>query len=90
MKKWKIPVTWEVCGIIECEAPTLEEAMEYAEDKDGVIPLPTDSDYIDGSWRFLSIKPKLKWYVRAGITVRKMKKRRRQNDYQPPRHRIHL
>ena len=25
--------------------------MEYAEDKDGVIPLPTDSDYIDGSWR---------------------------------------
>ena len=28
-----------------------EEAMEYAEDKDGVIPLPTDSDYIDGSWR---------------------------------------
>ena len=51
MKKWKIPVTWEVCGVIECEALTLEEAMEYAEDKDGVIPLPTDSDYIDGSWR---------------------------------------
>ena len=51
MKKWKIPVTWEVCGTIECEAPTLEEAMEYAEDKDGVIPLPTESDYVDGSWR---------------------------------------
>ena len=49
MKKWKIPVTWEVCGVIECEAPTLEEAMEYAEDKDGVIPL--ESDYVEGSWR---------------------------------------
>lgn len=51
MKTWKIPVTWEVCGTILCEAPTLEEAMEYARDKDGVIPLPDDSDYIDGSWR---------------------------------------
>ena len=51
MKKWKIPVTWEVCGVIECEAPTLEEAMEYAEDKDGVISLPDESDYVDGSWR---------------------------------------
>ena len=51
MKKWKIPVTWEVCGVIECEAPTLEEAMEYARDEDGVIPLPTESDYVEGSWR---------------------------------------
>ena len=25
--------------------------MEYARDKDGVIPLPTESDYVDGSWR---------------------------------------
>lgn len=50
-KIWRIPVSWEVCSVIECEAPTLEEAMEYAEDKDGVIPLPADPDYIEGSWR---------------------------------------
>jgi len=25
--------------------------MEYAADKDGVIPLPNDSDYVEGSWR---------------------------------------
>lgn len=51
MKTWKIPVTWEVYGTILCKAPTLEEAMEYARDKDGVIPLPDNSDYVDGSWK---------------------------------------
>ena len=51
MKTWKIPVTWEVCGFVHLEANTLEEAMEQARDEDGVIPLPTESDYVDGSWR---------------------------------------
>ena len=51
MKKWKIPVTWEVCGYVYVDADTLEEAMEMARDDEGVIPLPTESDYVDGSWR---------------------------------------
>ena len=51
MKKWKIPVTWEVCGYVYVEADTLVEAMETARDDEGVIPLPTESDYVDGSWR---------------------------------------
>ena len=51
MKKWKIPVTWEVCGYVYVDADTLEEAMETARDDEGVIPLPTESDYVDGSWR---------------------------------------
>lgn len=51
MKLWKIPVTWEVCGVVYLEANTLEEAIEQARDDDGVIPLPTESDYVDGSWR---------------------------------------
>ncbi len=51
MKRWKIPVTWEVCGYVYVEADTLEEAMEQARDDEGVIPLPTESDYVDGSWR---------------------------------------
>ena len=50
MKKWKIPVTWEVCGYVYVDADTLEEAMETARDDEGVIPLPTESDYVDGSW----------------------------------------
>ena len=51
MKKWKIPVTWEVCGYVYVDADTLNEAMETARDDEGVIPLPTESDYVDGSWR---------------------------------------
>ena len=30
MKKWKIPVTWEVCGYVYVDADTLVEAMETA------------------------------------------------------------
>ena len=51
MKNWKIPVTWEVCGYVYVDADTLEEAMETARDDEGVIPLPDDNDYVDGSWR---------------------------------------
>lgn len=51
MKKWKIPVTWEVCGYVYVDADTLNEAMETARDDEGVIPLPDDNDYVDGSWR---------------------------------------
>ena len=51
MKMWKIPVTWEVCGYVYVDADTLVEAMETARDDEGVIPLPTESDYVDGSWR---------------------------------------
>ena len=51
MKRWKIPVTWEVCGYVYVDADTLVEAMETAKDDEGVIPLPTESDYVDGSWR---------------------------------------
>lgn len=50
MKKWKIPVTWEVCGYVYVDADTLVEAMETARDDEGVIPLPAESDYVDGSW----------------------------------------
>ena len=51
MKSWSIPVTWEVYGRIVIEANTLEEAMEKARDDEGVIPLPDENDYVDGSWR---------------------------------------
>ena len=51
MKTWKIPVTWEVSGFVEIEAKTLEEAIEVAKDDEDIIPLPAESDYVDGSWR---------------------------------------
>lgn len=49
MKEWTIPVTWSVCGKVKVKADTLEEAMDKALTDDS-IPLPEDSDYIDGSW----------------------------------------
>jgi hypothetical protein len=51
MKNWIIPVSWEVCSTIEVEANTLEEAIKIATDEDGEIPCPTDTDYVDASWR---------------------------------------
>ena len=36
-------------------ADTLKEAMETARDDEGVIPLPTENDYVDGSWRLSEI-----------------------------------
>lgn len=50
MKEWKIPVSWESSALIRVEANTLEEAMKIARDDDGIIPLPDDWDYVDGSW----------------------------------------
>lgn len=49
MKKWKIPVSWEMAGLVEIEAHSLEEAISIAENDDS-IGLPT-GDYIDASWR---------------------------------------
>lgn len=50
MKEWSIPVTWTVCGKVKVEADTLAEAMKIARDDDGVLPLPSESDYVDDSW----------------------------------------
>ena len=50
-KTYKVPVTWEVCGIIEVEAESYEEAFKIAQDEDEEIPIPTDSEYVGGSWR---------------------------------------
>lgn len=50
LPEWRIPVTWSVCGYVKIPAATLEEAMEIAKDEDGVIPLPDENDYVDGSW----------------------------------------
>ena len=57
MKEWKIPVTWEVYATIMVEADTLEEAMEIARDDDGIIACPTDSYYVDESWRLSDTDP---------------------------------
>lgn len=47
-KKWQIPVTWEMCGVVTIEADTLEEAIDRANHDDN-IELPAGS-YVDSSF----------------------------------------
>ena len=54
MKTWTIPVTWEMFGMVQVEANTLEEAMQIARDEAGEIPLPAEAHYVDGSWQLSS------------------------------------
>lgn len=53
-KTWKIPVTWEVCGEVDIEANSLEEAVEIFKEKMDEMPLPSESYYVDGSFRLTS------------------------------------
>lgn len=50
-KTWKIPVTWEVCGEVDIEANSLEEAVEIFKEKMDEVPLPSESYYVDGSFK---------------------------------------
>lgn len=51
MKKFQIPVNWEVWDKIEVTANSLEEAIQYVKDNIDTIPLGTDPEYIDGSYK---------------------------------------
>ena len=48
MRSWKIPVSWEVAGVVEIQAPTLDQAIEIAK-TDDTIKLP-DGEYVCGSF----------------------------------------
>ena len=50
MKTWKIPVVWQEMGYVEVEANTLAQAIEIARDDDGVIPIPDNGVFVDGTW----------------------------------------
>ena len=50
-KTFKIPVEWSVFGRVEIEAETLEEALEIFCKTEDAIPLPTDGEYIDETFR---------------------------------------
>lgn len=50
LKNWKIPVCWIMKGTVKVDAKTLAEAIEIAQDRDGVIPIPDNGEFLDGSW----------------------------------------
>ena len=48
LHEYKIPCSWQVYGYCSIFAPTLEDAIEEAEND--ITPLPLDSSYVDGSF----------------------------------------
>ena len=48
--KIKLPVTWEVCGLVEVEANSIEEAVEYFNQNSSDIELPENPEYVEGSF----------------------------------------
>lgn len=48
----KIAVTWEMCGVVDIpQAHTIEEAMEIFNNESDYIKLPSDGEYVDGSFQ---------------------------------------
>lgn len=56
-KKWKIPVTWEMAGVVTVEADTLQEAIDRANNDDD-IGLPS-GDYVESSFEVSFDEPEL-------------------------------
>lgn len=50
-KVFELPVEWAVFGKIEIEAESLEDALRIFCETEDEIGLPTDNDYIDGSFK---------------------------------------
>lgn len=48
--KINIPVIWEMCGMVQVEANSLEEAIAEFHRVEDDLPLPESSDYVDGSF----------------------------------------
>lgn len=51
MSKYKMPVTWEMCGYVDVEADSIEEAVKTFNETSDDISLPNDGEYVDGSFR---------------------------------------
>ena len=49
-KTFRLPVTWEVCGFVNVEAESLEEAVQDFNENVDEYELP-DPEYVDGSFR---------------------------------------
>ena len=56
-KTVKLPVTYEVCGFVEVPKGTIEEAIDYFYENIDYIKLPTDTEYVDGSFQLSTDDP---------------------------------
>jgi hypothetical protein len=48
--KIKLPVTWEVYGMVEIEADNIEDAIRKFDENIDYIGLPLNGEYVDGSF----------------------------------------
>ena len=55
----KLPVTWEVCDFVTIEADSIDEAIEKFKETEDDIPLPTEPDYVDGSFSLSTEDPEI-------------------------------
>ena len=55
--KIKLPVTWEAFGIVEIEANSIEDAVNYFNENSDYINMPKNSEYVDGSFRLSESDP---------------------------------
>ena len=54
LKKFKVPVTWEMYGTVEVYAENAEKANLYVRDNPDEFGLPINKDYVDDSFRLSS------------------------------------
>ncbi len=50
----RVAVTWEMCGYVDIEADTMEEAMEKVKEDMDHIKLPENGEYVGGSFSLSS------------------------------------
>lgn len=53
----KIAVTWQMCGYVDVPENDIESAMTYFENNSDYIKLPTDGEYVDGSFELSTDDP---------------------------------
>jgi hypothetical protein len=51
LKKYKLPVTWEMSGMVEVEAASLEDAVKNFDPHEHELPDKDESEYVDSSFR---------------------------------------
>lgn len=54
----KVAVTWQMCGYVDIPNVTsMESAMIYFNENSDYIKLPTDGEYVDGSFELSTDDP---------------------------------
>lgn len=51
MKTFRLPVEWSVYSFVEIEAETIKDAVKKFHEVEDDLPLPTEPEYIDGSFK---------------------------------------